>query len=122
MKTSITIITALIILVACNSSEPDDSTVKTTKPGVRKIAAVVTKRDSSKVLTAVLEIVRDKINYDSATGKKTIVTETVYGEWALVPFKTKEGKDTSAYDWVYKSKDSINTKIENRDLDSLLKN
>jgi hypothetical protein len=124
-KTAIPFLTALVVLVACNSRDDDSSKAdpNATKPySKRKVVAVVTKPDSSKVLSAVLEIISDKIKYDSIAGKKVIVTDTIYGEWAPMAFKTQAGKDTVVYDWFLKSRDSINTKVENRDLDSLLKN
>lgn len=115
---------ATLFLASCygTSDKP-----KPTAP--REIIAAVYQTKGVKKLDWVLRVSADKVKTDSATGKKTIVSETLYGVWTVtqyldslkVPLKTKDGKDSVLAGWIAISKDSVNTHIENIPIDSLLK-
>ena len=98
-------------------------------PAGKEIIPAVYQSKGIKKLDWVLRVNEDKIKTDSATGKKSIVSETLYGVWTVVPYldslkqplKTKAGKDSLFAGWIVISKDSVNTHIENISIDSLLK-
>lgn len=115
---------ATIFLTACYGKTEK----KKPAPG-KEIIAAVYQKDGLKKLDWVLRLNEDKVKTDSATGKKSIVSETLYGVWMVItyldslkqPLKTKAGKDSVFAGWVAISKDSVNTHIENIPIDSLLK-
>lgn len=118
------LIIATLFLASCygTSDKPKPTTGKAIIPAVYQ-------KDGFKKLDWVLRLNEDKIKTDSATGKKSIVSETLYGVWTIVPYldslkqqlKTKAGKDSVFAGWIAISKDSVNTHIENISIDSLLK-
>jgi len=115
---------ATLFLASCygTTDKPKPTTGKAIIPAVYQ-------KDGIKKLDWVFRINEDKVKIDSVTGKKSIVTETLYGVWMVIPYldslkqplKTKAGKDSIFVGWIAISRDSVNTHIENISIDSLLK-
>ena len=118
------LIIATVFLASCYG--------KTNKPkptSGKAIIPAVYQSKGTKKLDWVLRVNEDKVKTDSATGKKSIVTDTLYGIWDLIPvpdkygkpIKTSNGKDSLSFGWMIIGRDSVNTHIENISIDSLLK-
>lgn len=116
---------ATIFLASCYGKTEN----KTKLLAGKEIIPAVYQKDGLKKLDWVLRLNEDKVKTDSATGKKSIVSETLYGAWMVIPYldslkqplKTKAGKDSVFSGWIVISRDSVNTHIENISIDSLLK-
>lgn len=119
----------LAILYASCKGESKENELPTT--GDAKIIAVFTKRDGTKQIDILLRRIFETIHTDSVTKKKTIVFDTLYGQPFIVKatdstgkiLKAINGQDSLSPNPVYApiNKDSVNTKIENISVDSLLK-
>ena len=118
------LIIATVFLASCYGT-----TDKPKPTSGKAIIPAVYQSKGTKKLDWVLRVNEDKVKTDSATGKKTIVTETLYGVCMVIPYldslkqtlKTKNGKDSVFAGWIAISQDSVNTHIENISIDSLLK-
>jgi hypothetical protein len=116
-------IIATVLLISCKAPVK-----KTTEPNGKFLAVYIDKKGQKRV-GEVLRVQNDKIKIDSATGKKEIITETLYGYFTLVPMKdslgnvlkAKSGTDSLLGGWQLVGKDSVNFKVENIPIDSLLK-
>lgn len=86
--------------------------------------------DGKKNIRELLRVIYEGIETDSATGVKTIVTDTAYGYLDVITILDSTGKalkkvngyDSTMSTWLKLSKDSVNTHIENVPLQELLKN
>ena len=119
-----------VLIIATFFLESCYGTTDKPKPVSGKaIIPAVYQSQGIKKLDWVLRVNDDKVKTDSITGKKSIVSETLYGAWMVIPYldslkqtlKTKAGKDSVFAGWIAISKDSVNTHIENIPIDSLLK-
>jgi len=117
-------------VMSCNESKGENSNVKnsakqfgviTLRDGTieMKIPAVYINPDSTKNLGVVLRQVRDRVHFDSTTGKKSIVSDTLYAVWGDGIIKGISGKDSIIGKWHIKGKDSVRTDIENKTVEEL---
>jgi len=124
MKKTISILTVItVLLMSCKAPVKE-----TTEPNGKFLAVYIDKQGNKRV-GEVLRVTKDDIKYDSATGKKSIVSKTLVGYLTFIPqkdslgkvLKTKNGTDSLGGGWQLISKDSVNFHIENIPIDSLLK-
>ena len=115
MKKTITILTAIIILAACSNEKKQTRSAPANGayPGVFK-------KNGAIRIGEIMLVMEDRIEVDSITKEKKIITDTAYGIIDRMNTKTKEGKDTTVFGWVVIAKDSV--KITSTiTLDSLVK-
>jgi hypothetical protein len=128
MKKRINIAIAfLITITSCTSTEK-----KSTVPPINKQEEIIAvyKKNGIKRIGTVLRVIMDGIKYDSIQHTKEIITDTIYGIMDNVPVldaknqpvKTTSGTDSSIRGWLQISKDSVNWRVENKAIDSLIKN
>lgn len=117
------------IFYSCNNNEKK---IKSEIPvaGEARFFAVVTEPDGSKRAAIVLRVIRKTIKTDSLKMVDKIIYDSVFGVARDVPVKDSTGKpiiDTATgkpkiiTSWFVISRDSVNTKVQDIPLDSLLK-
>jgi hypothetical protein len=119
----------LITIIGCNdgkkkyvSSEPVYSEAT--------MLAVYIDRDGTKKIDGVLCVVQDNVKYDSVSGKKKIVSDSILGVPIMIPLrdslknvlKRVNGEDSLVRGWRRIGKDSVNFNVERVPLELLLKN
>lgn len=114
MKKTITILTAITLMIACNSGKETKQTALT-----QGIYFSVFKKDG-KVTDGVCRIfIQDSIA--EVNGKRVIAdSKLIYAVLGNLPTKTKEGKDTTVMAWSEIKKDSVKI-INPLTVDSLFK-
>jgi len=106
-----------------NPSQPVDI-------GTRKIIATYIHPDGRQDVGVILQVISKTVKTDSATNKDEIVLDTLYGRPEVVPILDSEGNPTvdstgkPRYTIAYFpiGKDSVNWKIQNIPVDSLIRN
>ena len=106
-------------MVACGGKDEKKSNPPT--QGQIELFAVVTDPDSTKSLQIVMRIVNKKVVYDSAAKKDLIKIDTIFGRSKIIQDKDSSGKPITRRIYIATTKDSINTDISNKSIDSLLK-
>lgn len=119
----------IFFVLGCNNSKSGNDN---TSPRVVRIVAVVTYPDSSKKVIEVWREIVKQVKYDSAAKKDMIVVDTIYATQFFVPLMDSTGKQplkdsagnvkadpTPRFFPLHK--DSVNWRIENISLDTLLK-
>ncbi len=124
---SLLLLTCFVILYSCGNEKKK---TPVPKEGEARLFAVVTNPDSTKRAAIVLRIIKKSIKTDSLKGVDRIVYDTTWGAEREVPMLdslkspiidsvTKKPKMITG--WFVISKDSVNTKVQDIPLDSLLK-
>jgi hypothetical protein len=130
----IVIALSVFIMISCGSKNESESSVKIHPPMPEaKIIAAYLKPapDSGWGLDAMLRLISPTTTYDSVRGEYSVVIDTVWGRPMFFPLKDSAGKEVMGHDGkpvlnpipqYYKiSKDSVNWRVENVPIDSLLK-
>lgn len=128
MKKLLTLLLSMtLVLYSCNSKKPKK---EVPVAGEARLFAVVTEPDGSKRPAIVLRVIRKTIKTDSLKMVDKIIYDSVFGVERDVPVKDSTGKpiiDTATgkpkiiTSWFVISRDSVNTKVQDIPLDSLLK-
>ncbi len=90
--------------------------------GEAKVFAVVLDTNGKKIPTIAVRLIKETIKTDSSTNKKEIVYDTLYGIERVYPNGLDSlGKQKYSVGYFQIGKDSVNTDVCNKPLDSLLK-
>jgi len=118
-------------VVGCIGNNKKKKNDLVAKEGQVKIFAVYTRKDSARVLYAFIRQIVKGVKYDSANGKDIIVIDTNWFLPVVVPLIDSSGKaifDSAGNpkinpvpEYILIPKDSVNYRIENISVDSLLR-
>lgn len=124
----IAIFVLLLSVASCGTNQKQD---KPESVSHKRLVALFTENGEKKV--GILELfIQDKIKVDSVTKIKSIVTDSVWLNVYLQPvmdttktphvvLKNSKGQDSLFKYGIIIAKDSVSTRVENIDVDSLLK-
>lgn len=117
MKITFWIAVILIsILIACKSKKKERAEV-----GTQKIIAIRTYTDSVRRPVILYRTILKTISYDSTKKKDVIVVDTIWQEEFVVVVKDSTGRDTTEKRYIRVPKDSVDWRVENKDVDSMSK-
>ena len=129
MKKTISILTVMVCFALLAMTGCKENAVKKPIDINGRFIGVYTDKQGVKRVGEVLRVVKDQIKIDSATGKKSIVSETLVGYWTMRPatdgtgnvLKTTKGTDSLVGAWQLVGLDSVNFKVDGIPIGTLLK-